>query len=46
MNIIHMLSRDVTDKQQRHFVPISIKVPKSQNVKTPLKITNMLTLTS
>ena len=36
MNIVQLLSRDVTDKQQRHFVLISIKVPKkSQDVKTP-----------
>ena len=28
---------DVTDKQQRHFALISIKVPKTQDVKTPLK---------
>ena len=43
MNIVQMLSRDVTDKQQHHFVQqqchfvlISIKVPKkSQDVTTP-----------
>ena len=49
MNIVQMLSRDVTDKQRRHFVLISIEVPKkSQDVRTPppLKPTNMLTLPS
>ena len=36
MNIVQMLSRDVTDKEQCHFVLISIKVPKkSQYIKTP-----------
>ena len=44
MNIVQMLSRDVTDKQKRHFVLISIKLPKkSQDVRPP-KPTNMLTL--
>ena len=57
MNVVQMLSRDVTDKQQRHFVLTSIKVPKkSQDVKTPpppkknkqtnKQTTNMLTLPS
>ena len=46
MNIVHLLSRDVIDKQQRHFALISIKVPKADDVKTTLKVTNMLTLTS
>ena len=35
MNIVHMVSRDVTDRQQRNFALISMKVPKARDVKTP-----------